>query len=521
MPYVEVTDAVLGIKKPVRSLDHKQTRDNIKFHRHGQSGVEGVFGGEITPTQLTANTNDYSPTNWATSNAARISSDKVIAITGLAFGVQGVAKILVNVGSFTINFPAESTLSIAANRLANGFSLAPGKSVVWVYDDTSDRWRTESSGPAVSSGDVPFHIEKFGALDLAQATTSFMSALGRPATTETNVEQYVLTPFTMKELRAFASAAVPASNSVTFTVRKNAVNTALICTIGAGAQVAADIANSVTFSMGDRFAIKVVTSATAGTNDYTATVKQNKMDQEVGFPVLQLAGLLSASGTLGDVTISIGVGSSIGQQIPMSPCLVTPWLASFVTVNTVPARLAKNNAAMPVLDAEVLADVHRDSDFNYVFEEMDMLSVRSTGAYTASGMLYLKARDSNKHDPCPMAFSTIAVAQGTTTYMGGYQNGVESANETEVQINMPTCRVKNLRVIMDATPASGQTMTITVRKNGVATGLTVQLTNSGGNTGFDLTNEVNFTAGDKLSIETISSATLGTRDVSVSIEPFA
>src|SRR4030067_1441694 len=108
-----------------------QVEANIRDHRHGQSGVEGVFGGEIPPTQLTANTNNYSPTNWATSNIARISSNKVIVITGLALGVQGAMKALVNVGSFTITFPAESTLSTAANRFANGFSLEPGKSVVW------------------------------------------------------------------------------------------------------------------------------------------------------------------------------------------------------------------------------------------------------------------------------------------------------------------------------------------------------------------------------------------------------
>ena len=499
-----------------------QVEANIRDHRHGQSGVEGVFGGEITPTQLTANTNNYSPTNWATSNIARISSNKVIVITGLALGVQGAMKALVNVGSFTITFPAESTLSTAANRFANGFSLEPGKSVVWIYDDTSDRWRTESAGSDVTSGDLPFQIAKFGALDCAQALTRFMSALGRVGNvTESNSEQYVIRPFTMKELRAFSSTAIPASNSATFTVRKNGADTALTCTIAAAAQSASDIVNEVTFSMGDRYALKVVSSATAGTNDYNATVKENKIDQDIGFPMIPLAGLIPASGTLGDVGISIGVGGGIGQQIPMPPCLVSPWIAAFVTTNTQPGRLYKDNAEVPVLVADVLADVHRDSEENYVFEEMEALSVRTTGAYTASGMVFLKSRESTSYDPCLMAFCAIAFAQASTTYLGGYQNGVESGTELEVSIPMPACRIRNLRGIFDATPAAGQTMTVTVRKNGVATAVTCQFTNGGANEATDLVNEVTFAADDRLSIEAVSSATLGTRDLTISLQAYA
>ncbi len=72
--------------------------------------VEGVLlkdgslrlAADISPSQITANQNDYNPTGLSTASVLRLSSDASRDITGLQAGADGRLMIIHNVGSNNI-----------------------------------------------------------------------------------------------------------------------------------------------------------------------------------------------------------------------------------------------------------------------------------------------------------------------------------------------------------------------------------------------------------------------------------
>ena len=111
------------------------------------------FTGVISPAQITANQNDYAPTGFSTATVLRLSSDAERNITGISGGVDGVTKVIHNVGLFPIVFTDEDPLSTAANRFAAAGAVAgnrpllPDSTIVIIYDGTSSRWRFEGGTP--------------------------------------------------------------------------------------------------------------------------------------------------------------------------------------------------------------------------------------------------------------------------------------------------------------------------------------------------------------------------------------
>lgn len=110
---------------------------------------------DITPAQITANTNDYAPTGLATASTLRLSTDALRDLTGLTGGSDGRLMIVHNVGSNALVLKNESASSTAANRFALGgadVTLAASQSVTLQYDSTSSRWRmAHTAGGAVAS----------------------------------------------------------------------------------------------------------------------------------------------------------------------------------------------------------------------------------------------------------------------------------------------------------------------------------------------------------------------------------
>lgn len=109
----------------------------------------------VSPAQITANQNDYNPTNGANVSIWRLNTDITRFITGITApaGNTGQRKLtLVNTGSFNINLSHQSGSSSAGNKFtcANGrdYALFPNEAVTMSYDSTSAVWR------------VPFQAER-------------------------------------------------------------------------------------------------------------------------------------------------------------------------------------------------------------------------------------------------------------------------------------------------------------------------------------------------------------------------
>lgn len=97
--------------------------------------------GDISPTQITANQNDYNPSGLSLSSTLRLDSDADRTITGLQGGSDGRLIAIHNIGAFTITLTAEDAASAAGNRFANTYYIRPKRGIILQYDTTSQRWR--------------------------------------------------------------------------------------------------------------------------------------------------------------------------------------------------------------------------------------------------------------------------------------------------------------------------------------------------------------------------------------------
>ena len=102
-----------------------------------------AFTGDITPSQITANQNDYNPTGLSTASVLRLSTDASRNITGLQGGSDGRVVMLENVGSFDFVLKDSDAGSSAANRFAldADITVRPDWCVMLKYDSTASRWR--------------------------------------------------------------------------------------------------------------------------------------------------------------------------------------------------------------------------------------------------------------------------------------------------------------------------------------------------------------------------------------------
>lgn len=99
----------------------------------------------ISPAQITATQNDYSPTNWDTATHVRLNTDASQDVTGLDASADMRIKTLINVGSNDLVLKHENVGSTAANRIDvpsdQDLTLQSGDAVDIYYDATTARWR--------------------------------------------------------------------------------------------------------------------------------------------------------------------------------------------------------------------------------------------------------------------------------------------------------------------------------------------------------------------------------------------
>ena len=111
-------------------------------------GSDFSFSSSITPPTLTAGVDDYNPAGLETCNFVRLSSTTNVSITGLVEPnpPRNQALFLCNVGSSNITIANESTASIAGNRFLIGGNktLQRDEGVLLIYDDVSERWRSQA-----------------------------------------------------------------------------------------------------------------------------------------------------------------------------------------------------------------------------------------------------------------------------------------------------------------------------------------------------------------------------------------
>lgn len=124
------------------------TSEGIKWSNDVSFSGTVAFNGEITPTALSAHTNNYNPTGISTCNFLRISATGNYDLTGVAAPLTSInqAIYIVNIGTFSITLKNSSASSTAENRFLLGAdkNLQQDEGIMIIYDQTSDRWRAAS-----------------------------------------------------------------------------------------------------------------------------------------------------------------------------------------------------------------------------------------------------------------------------------------------------------------------------------------------------------------------------------------
>ena len=114
-----------------------------------------IFFTPVSPTQITANQNNY---NLGNGTFYRLSTDANRSITGFLEDDGGRLKILVHTSAFVLTLVNQSASSDAANRVltvtGTDISLSQNEMAWVIYDDATDRWRAGKIENLTSSGIV-------------------------------------------------------------------------------------------------------------------------------------------------------------------------------------------------------------------------------------------------------------------------------------------------------------------------------------------------------------------------------
>jgi hypothetical protein len=96
----------------------------------------------LSPAQITADQNDYNPTDLALAEAAILDLNADRSITGLATGATNRELVIYNTSAFRLTMVNESGLSTAANRfhINTDLVLRPYQAARLLYSATLSRW---------------------------------------------------------------------------------------------------------------------------------------------------------------------------------------------------------------------------------------------------------------------------------------------------------------------------------------------------------------------------------------------
>ena len=164
----------------------------VSFARHSSAAIPisdlvvqrtAAFQGDTVATALSANTNDWAPTDLATSSILYASASGANRnLTGLTGGADGRVLTLFNAGAtYSIVVKNADTGSTAANRfaLAADYTILPGAGVELIYDPNVSRWRIRGNQTAPSTATVTNSTTlTSNALVLGDGTSSTKVAAG-------------------------------------------------------------------------------------------------------------------------------------------------------------------------------------------------------------------------------------------------------------------------------------------------------------------------------------------------------
>lgn len=370
---------------------------------------------------------------------------------------------------------------------------------------------------------------KFNALNIPQNATRFLGGLGVSVdSTEANRQFPLLEriPIQIKDVKVLLSSAVPASQTCVVNVRINGT-TFLTGTLNAG-ETTLDIDGPSAVIDGSDYttrmlSVGVVTSATFGnTNDISVTLRAVYAGTDIAVPILILGSQTDAEGSGHATEMGSSSNSSTGGRfnVPLAESVLGMKVRAY-TVGVGVMDVYRNDVSV-FSDSATAGDY---ADNMLYFADDDLFRVVNTTE--REGVLSLSFSPNNDGaityfpvgNYSPLLFSSYAQAQNQTLYMSGYGQTGDST-EANVKLRFATGVIKKLRGTINSAVTGSDTVVVTLRKNGVDTGLTITFDVSTGVNlvETDLVNEVSILDTDEITFSCALSATTGTKYVNISVE---
>lgn len=163
-----------------------------------------VFSSVITPTQITADQNNYNPSGLSSAFIIQVDSDDTRSITGITAGTAGQVIGIYNDGTEEITLTDQDANSSAANRFAfleSSDQVVPPGGIVWLIYLAS-RWRYFSGAETTTHMKSIVLHEEFGNKDSMDYTLEFSGAgnlkwkvlddiVSPPSATSSDIMQFV------------------------------------------------------------------------------------------------------------------------------------------------------------------------------------------------------------------------------------------------------------------------------------------------------------------------------------------
>lgn len=380
----------------------------------------------------------------------------------------------------------------------------------------------------------------FGIEDQTQNTTRYIGENGlvsgatSASGTEADLIWWPLIPIRIKDLMVFVSPSPAAGQTDTLMVRKNGADTGLTVTVTSAGGVFSDTSNSVVAGPGDYISFRSVTSATSGTVSVSASVRF--VDPVTGYGVSCIPFSVLSSVGAGIATIGLTVGTPSNAE-PHAYPVASPDVyvtghheqaatggtqfsgyAIGAAAGTYSLQLRSGGGVYGGTTTDVGANFTgmtplTASSYFRPSIPIDGAAVRHAGSFSlgqkTAGIL---------NQVKPLFMTSKGQVQASTRYMGGH-GCAGHATEGFKQSPLTAGKLKNFILLNEGAGVAGQTWTANVRKNG-ATVLTLTLTGAAVVTS-DTTTEITWAATDRLSVEVISSATTGTRDIQFACDHLA
>ena len=362
-------------------------------------------------------------------------------------------------------------------------------------------------------------IFKCGAVDLPQNVTRYLGAVGTTANaTETNRTIEIFDPTEIFEMKVYLSEAVPESEMVTITLRKEAADTSMATTItgptsaGAVVPVTGSVIFGRTYAVGSQsLSVKTVTSATFGsTNDIVVTLLA-RVPHSNYKPVSSFA-LASASP---GATNWAGCGefcTLIRTRALLSSAITDAELP-------LPNTVARNSDGTATVYVDGSSGNALTAANHYLPSQTTICMMHATSNTASYEHIVFSDREVGNElgTWAPLLFSVVDLPQNNTVYMGGYAGSSYSATEANVKVPVPAGKCWKLRARATTAVPAGQSAILTVRKNGSDQTVTVTLDDSN-QWAEDTSNTFTTDDNDLLSVSCVTSATAGTLTIHATLE---